>query len=173
MKKRSLHDQILLGITEAEVVAILIGGCMCDSADLTVPLIIIGQAVIWLALFTYINPHWDDMIINDGYYEEYGHGYDDGWEDGYEDGYEDCSYASTNRDPDHPDKVYEFVKEVTVIEFENGQKIYADIGGDANHTAIYDIMAVLMGQKKRSSVIVRIVFPKNETLPARLTSRRR
>ena len=60
-----------------------------------------------------------------------------------------------------------------MIEFENGQKIYADIGGDANHTAIYDIMAVLMGKKKRSSVIVRIVFPENETLPARLTSRRR
>lgn len=51
MKKRSLHDQILLGITEAEVVAILIGGCMCDSAEQTrlcsnSPVVILGNFIL-------------------------------------------------------------------------------------------------------------------------------
>lgn len=52
----------------------------------------------------------------------------------------------------------EYMKEVAEIEYKTGHKIYADIGGDSNLAAIYDIASVLVGKKKQSSVIQRIVY---------------
>lgn len=52
----------------------------------------------------------------------------------------------------------EYQKEVAEIEFENGTKRYADIGGDSNLAAIYDVVAVLMDKKPRSKVIERIEY---------------
>ncbi len=50
----------------------------------------------------------------------------------------------------------EYVKEVAEITFESGRKMYADIGGDANTTAMYDVLAVLCEQKRPSTKIERI-----------------
>ena len=46
-----------------------------------------------------------------------------------------------------------YQKEVAEIEYEDGHTLYADIGGDANTTAMYDVLAVLCGLKKSSSNI--------------------
>ena len=51
----------------------------------------------------------------------------------------------------------EYVKEVAEITYRSGRKIYADIGGDANTTAMYDVLAVLCEQKHPSQKIERIV----------------
>ena len=52
----------------------------------------------------------------------------------------------------------EYVKEVAEITFESGQKMYANIGGDANTTAMYDVLAVLCEQKRPSTKIERIQY---------------
>ena len=50
----------------------------------------------------------------------------------------------------------EFMKEVAEITFENGHRIYANIGSDSNLAAIYDITAVLLQIKPQSTAIERI-----------------
>ncbi len=50
----------------------------------------------------------------------------------------------------------EYMKEVAEITYENGHRIYADIGADSNLTAVYDVIAVIQGIKPRSSAIKRI-----------------
>ncbi len=50
----------------------------------------------------------------------------------------------------------EYCKEVAEITYENGHKRYADIGGDANLTALYDILAVIQEIKHGSGAIERI-----------------
>ena len=59
----------------------------------------------------------------------------------------------------------EYMKEVAEITFDNGHRIYADIGGDSNLTACYDVLAVIQDLKPRSAYIERIerdVYPKGE-----------
>lgn len=51
-----------------------------------------------------------------------------------------------------------FIKEVAEITFRNGSKFYADIGGDSNTTAMYDVLAVLCGLKPRSHNIEKIEY---------------
>lgn len=43
-----------------------------------------------------------------------------------------------------------YKKEVAEITFEDGYKLYSDIGGDANTTAMYDVLAVLCNLKHPS-----------------------
>ena len=50
----------------------------------------------------------------------------------------------------------EYMKEVAEITYENGHRIYADIGCDANLTAVYDVLAVIQELKPRSGYIERI-----------------
>lgn len=47
-------------------------------------------------------------------------------------------------------------KEVAEITYENGHRIYADIGCDSNLTAVYDTVAVIQDIKPRSTNIERI-----------------
>ncbi len=56
------------------------------------------------------------------------------------------------------DKEHEYMKEVAEITFQNGDVIYADIGGDSNSAAIKDVMYVVDGDKKQSSKIERLVY---------------
>lgn len=59
----------------------------------------------------------------------------------------------------------EYGKEVAEITYDNGYRKYADIGGDANLTACYDVLAVIQDLKPRSGYIERIerdVYPKGE-----------
>ena len=59
----------------------------------------------------------------------------------------------------------EFMKEVAEITFDNGHRIYADIGSDSILTACYDVLAVIHDLKPRSEYIERIerdVYPKGE-----------
>lgn len=56
-------------------------------------------------------------------------------------------HACVNTDEDG------YQKEVAEIEYEDGFKLYADIGGDANTTAMYDVLAVLCDLKRPSSNI--------------------
>lgn len=51
----------------------------------------------------------------------------------------------------------EYMKEVAEITYDNGHRIYADIGCDSNLTAVYDVVAVIQGIKPKSSAIERIV----------------
>ena len=51
----------------------------------------------------------------------------------------------------------EYMKEVAEITYTSGYRIYADIGCDANLTAVYDVMAVLQEIKLCSKCIGRIV----------------
>ena len=51
----------------------------------------------------------------------------------------------------------EYMKEVAEITYENGYRHYADIGCDANLTAVYDVIAVIQQLKPRSEKIERIV----------------
>lgn len=50
----------------------------------------------------------------------------------------------------------ELCKEVAEIVYEDGSRIYADIGCDSNLTAVYDVMAVLQEIKTPSKKIERI-----------------
>ena len=50
----------------------------------------------------------------------------------------------------------EYAKEVAEITYENGYQKYADIGCDANLTAIYDVVAVIQDLKPQSTHIRRI-----------------
>ncbi len=50
----------------------------------------------------------------------------------------------------------EYCKEVAEITYENGHRIYADIGCDSNLTAVYDVIAVIQDFKPRSKKIERI-----------------
>ena len=52
---------------------------------------------------------------------------------------------------EHDGKSY--CKEVAEITYKNGYQMYADIGGDSNLTAIYDVMAVIQGFKKPSTSV--------------------
>jgi hypothetical protein len=59
----------------------------------------------------------------------------------------------------------EYGKEVAEITYDNGYRKYADIGGDSNLTACYDVLAVIQDLKPRSEMIERIerdVYPKGE-----------
>ena len=49
-----------------------------------------------------------------------------------------------------------YKKEVAEIVFQNGTKTYADIGGDANTTAMYDVLAVLCRLKRPSKGIYKL-----------------
>ena len=49
-----------------------------------------------------------------------------------------------------------FHKEVAKLTFSNGSKIYADIRGDANTTAMYDVLAVLCQLKPKSKNIYKL-----------------
>lgn len=51
----------------------------------------------------------------------------------------------------------EYMKEVAEITYTSGYRKYADIGCDANLTAVYDVMAVLQEIKPNSKCIGRIV----------------
>lgn len=51
---------------------------------------------------------------------------------------------------------HEYCKEVAEITYESGYCIYADIGGDSNLTACYDVLAVIQELKRKSSAIERI-----------------
>lgn len=53
-------------------------------------------------------------------------------------------------------KEREFCKEVAEITYKGGYRIYADIGGDSNLTACYDVLAVIQQIKHQSSAIDRI-----------------
>ena len=56
----------------------------------------------------------------------------------------------------------EYRRELAEIAFDNGALRYADIGCDANLTACYDVLAVLLELKPRSTVLGRIargVYP--------------
>lgn len=53
-------------------------------------------------------------------------------------------------------KEREYMKEVAEITYENGYRKYADIGGDSNLTACYDVLAVIQGIKAQSTAIERI-----------------
>lgn len=55
-----------------------------------------------------------------------------------------------------------YMKEVAEITYKNGRKLYADIGGDANTAAMYDVLAVICGLKNPSNAIERIVPIKEE-----------
>ena len=57
----------------------------------------------------------------------------------------------------------EYMKEVAEITYENGYRQYADIGCDANLTAVYDVIRVIQQVKPKSEKIERIVrdvYPK-------------
>ena len=59
----------------------------------------------------------------------------------------------------------EYGKEVAEITYDNDYRKYADIGGDSNLTACYDVLAVIQDLKPRSTMIERIerdVYPKGE-----------
>ena len=59
----------------------------------------------------------------------------------------------------------EYGKEVAEITYDSGYVKYADIGGDSNLTACYDVLAVIQDLKPRSAYIERIerdVYPKGE-----------
>ena len=51
----------------------------------------------------------------------------------------------------------EYMKEVAEITYTSGYRKYADIGCDANMTAVYDVMAVIQDIKPRSECVGRIV----------------
>ena len=51
----------------------------------------------------------------------------------------------------------EYMKEVAEITYENGYRQYADIGCDANLTAVYDVIRVIQQMKPKSEKIERIV----------------
>ena len=50
----------------------------------------------------------------------------------------------------------EYMKEVAEITYDSGYRMYADIGGDSNLTAVYDTLAVIQGLKAPSKAIQRI-----------------
>lgn len=50
----------------------------------------------------------------------------------------------------------DYMKEVAEIMFENGYRMYVDIGCDSNLTACYDILAVVQQIKPQSTAIERI-----------------
>ena len=51
----------------------------------------------------------------------------------------------------------EYMKEVAEITYEDGYRQYADIGCDANLTAVYDVIRVIQQMKPKSEKIERIV----------------
>lgn len=57
---------------------------------------------------------------------------------------------------------HEYMKEVAEITFDGGGKMYADIGGDSNLAAIYDVISVLMEKKEESGYIQRIEYLEDE-----------
>ena len=71
---------------------------------------------------------------------------------------------------DSDGKHREYMKEVAEIVYENGYRMYADIGGDSNLTACYDILAVIQQLKPKSAVIERIercVYSTADVVPVR------
>lgn len=72
-------------------------------------------------------------------------------------------YKGTYADKDGRHR--EFMKEVAEITYESGHTRYADIGGDSNLAACYDVLAVILDLKPRSGFIERIerdVYQKGE-----------
>lgn len=57
------------------------------------------------------------------------------------------------RDIDVGSGFVRYGKEVAEITYDSGQVIYADIGGDSNLTACYDVLAVIQQLKPTSSKI--------------------
>lgn len=56
----------------------------------------------------------------------------------------------------------EYKKEVAEITYDNGHRVYADIGSDSNLAACYDTLGVILDLKPRSAYIERIergVYP--------------
>lgn len=56
--KRRLKNTILEAITATEFMLMLIGMAGMDSPDVTAPIIITVQAMIWLGLFSLVNPDY-------------------------------------------------------------------------------------------------------------------
>lgn len=57
-RKMQLKNKILIGITRAEAIIALIAMSGCDSEDVTIPVVLLVQAALWLYLFTKANPEW-------------------------------------------------------------------------------------------------------------------
>lgn len=51
----------------------------------------------------------------------------------------------------------EYMKEVAEITYDSGYRMYADIDGDSNLTAVYDVIAVIQQIKEPSKAIQRVV----------------
>lgn len=60
--KKTLKNKILLGITDAEMVIAMIMATAIDSPDPRIPIILLAQAMGWLALFSKANPNWSRDI---------------------------------------------------------------------------------------------------------------
>lgn len=60
--KKTLKNKILLGITDAEMVIAMIMATAIDSPDPRIPIILLAQAMGWLALFNKANPDWSKDI---------------------------------------------------------------------------------------------------------------
>ncbi len=60
-KKMQLKNRILIGATEAEGCVALFAMSGFDSEDLTLPIILLAQAMLWIALFTKANPGWGEQ----------------------------------------------------------------------------------------------------------------
>lgn len=57
----------------------------------------------------------------------------------------------------------EYMKEVAEITYDNGHRIYADIGSDSNLVACFDVLGAVLDLRPRSTAIERIergVYPK-------------
>lgn len=60
--KKTLKNKILLGITETELIIALIMMAAIDSPDPRIPIILLAQAMGWLALFNKANPDWSKDV---------------------------------------------------------------------------------------------------------------
>jgi hypothetical protein len=56
--KKTLKNKILLGITETELIVTLVMTAAIDSPDPRISIILLAQAMAWLALFNKANPNW-------------------------------------------------------------------------------------------------------------------
>lgn len=60
--KKTLKNKVLLGITETELIIALIMMAAIDSPDPRIPIILLAQAMAWLALFNKANPDWSKDV---------------------------------------------------------------------------------------------------------------
>ena len=54
-KLNKIKDAILKTITKIAVVMVIIGACLADSEDITIPVMLMGAGGLWLALMVYAN----------------------------------------------------------------------------------------------------------------------